>query len=105
MKIDSLSSLSTELGIGQSLQAPGKASEVGKSELGNFDDVLLKGMQKVNEDLLKSSKMSEEHLTQGKHELHEVMIQMETADLNFRFMTQVRNKVLDAYNEIMRMQV
>ncbi len=37
--------------------------------------------------------------------LHEVMIAMEKADISLRLMVQMRNKVLEAYQEIMRMQV
>jgi len=37
--------------------------------------------------------------------IHEVIIAMEKADISFRTMLQVRNKVLDAYQEIMRMTV
>jgi flagellar hook-basal body complex protein FliE len=37
--------------------------------------------------------------------LHDTMIAMEQADLSFRLMMQVRNKIVDAYQEIMRMQV
>ncbi len=37
--------------------------------------------------------------------LHETMIAMEEADISIRFMVQVRNKALEAYQEIMRMQV
>lgn len=37
--------------------------------------------------------------------IHEVIIAMEKADISFRTMMQVRNKVLDAYQEIMRMTV
>jgi len=37
--------------------------------------------------------------------LHEVMIAMEEADISLRFLVQVRNKALEAYQEIMRMQV
>jgi len=37
--------------------------------------------------------------------LHEAMIALEKADISFRAMMQVRNKILDAYQEIMRMQV
>jgi len=37
--------------------------------------------------------------------LHEVTIAMEKADISLRLATQMRNKALDAYNEIMRMQV
>lgn len=37
--------------------------------------------------------------------IHEAMIALEKADLSFRAMMQVRNKILEAYNEVMRMQV
>ncbi len=37
--------------------------------------------------------------------IHEAMIALEKADISFRTMMQVRNKILEAYQEIMRMQV
>jgi flagellar hook-basal body complex protein FliE len=37
--------------------------------------------------------------------LHHAMIALEKADISFRALLQVRNKVLEAYQEIMRMQV
>jgi flagellar hook-basal body complex protein FliE len=38
-------------------------------------------------------------------DLHGAVLAMEKADVNFRLLTQVRNKVIDAYREILRMQV
>ncbi len=37
--------------------------------------------------------------------LHQVMVQLERAKLSFELVVQVRNKILDAYQDIMRMQV
>lgn len=37
--------------------------------------------------------------------LHEVMISMNQAQLSFQLMTEVRNKMLETYQELMRMQV
>jgi flagellar hook-basal body complex protein FliE len=37
--------------------------------------------------------------------LHQVVIAMEEANLSFQLMTEVRNKLLESYQEIMRMQV
>jgi flagellar hook-basal body complex protein FliE len=42
---------------------------------------------------------------EGKGDLQETIIAMERADVSFRLMMQIRNKVLDAYQEIIRMQV
>lgn len=44
-------------------------------------------------------------LQAGKGALHETMIQIEKADVSFKMLMQVRNKVLEAYKEIMRMGV
>jgi flagellar hook-basal body complex protein FliE len=38
-------------------------------------------------------------------DVHQVMLAMNRADLSFRMMLEVRNKLLDAYQEVMRMQV
>ena len=38
-------------------------------------------------------------------ELHRVIMNMESAKLSFDLALQVRNKVLDAYQELMRMQI
>ena len=37
--------------------------------------------------------------------IHEAIIALEKADISFRAMMQVRNKIMDAYQEIMRTQV
>jgi flagellar hook-basal body complex protein FliE len=37
--------------------------------------------------------------------LHEMMIALDKADVSFRMLTRIRNKVVDAYQEIMRMSV
>jgi flagellar hook-basal body complex protein FliE len=37
--------------------------------------------------------------------IHEVMIAMEKADISFRTMMLMRNKLLEAYQEVMRLQV
>lgn len=38
-------------------------------------------------------------------DLHQVMLSMQEADISFQVAMQVRNKLVDAYQEIMRMQV
>ncbi len=39
------------------------------------------------------------------NDLHTAMLAMEKADISLQFTMQIRNKILDAYNEVMRMQV
>jgi flagellar hook-basal body complex protein FliE len=37
--------------------------------------------------------------------MHEVMIAVEEADISMRMLVQLRNKALQAYDDIMRMQI
>ena len=38
-------------------------------------------------------------------DLHSVLLQVQKAEMSFRLMLEVRNKLIDAYREVMRMQV
>ena len=44
-------------------------------------------------------------LAGGEGNLHETMLALEKADVSMRVAMKVRNKILDAYNEVMRMSV
>jgi flagellar hook-basal body complex protein FliE len=45
-------------------------------------------------------------LLSGKNvSLHQAMISMEEASVSFQMMVEVRNKLLDSYQELMRMQI
>ena len=44
-------------------------------------------------------------LAGGEGNLHETMLALEKADVSMRVAMKVRNKILDAYNEVMRMPV
>jgi flagellar hook-basal body complex protein FliE len=72
---------------------------------GSFDKVLQNSIQEVNQ-LQHAADRSIEQLIAGRSKnLHETMIAMEKADISFRLMMEVRNKIIEAYHEIMRMQV
>lgn len=79
----------------------GATSEAGKS----FADTLKDAVGSVNE-LQKSSDKAMQALATGKTDnVADVMIAAEKADIALRVMVQVRNKIIDAYQEIMKMQV
>ena len=44
-------------------------------------------------------------LSGGETDLHTAMVQMGEADLQLRFMVQLRNRAIAAYDEVMRLQV
>lgn len=68
-------------------------------------DSFEKIFEKTNHDLQKADEAILEANTGGNVDLHEMMLAMEKADISLRFLVQVRNKAVDAYQEIMRMQV
>lgn len=71
----------------------------------SFADNLKKAIQTVDK-LQKEADVQMQNLATGRSQnIHETMIATEKADLALKLMVQVRNKVIDAYQEIMKMQV
>jgi flagellar hook-basal body complex protein FliE len=70
-----------------------------------FGDFLVDSVAKVN-NLQQDANTAMETLASGKsNNLHETLLAVEKADIAFKTMNQVRSKVLDAYREIMKMQI
>jgi flagellar hook-basal body complex protein FliE len=72
---------------------------------GDFNAHLQSALGEVNELQQKAEQAIQQLAGEGKGDLQETMIAIEKADVSFRLMMQIRNKVLEAYQEIMRMQV
>lgn len=70
----------------------------------NFATWFASEMQSVNSSLLASERGLQELAAGGSVSLHEVMMRTEEARLSFNLLVQVRNRVLEAYQEVMRMQ-
>lgn len=79
----------------------GGASDPGKS----FSDILRNSVDKVNEMQTQADTAVKELVAGRSKNIHETMLTIERADTSLKLMMQVRNKILDAYREIMRMQV
>ena len=82
----------------------GKAA-ASDSKAGSFANVLQDSLGEVNQMQQKADAAITALATGEKVSLHETMIAMEQADVSFRLMMQVRNKIVEAYQEILRMQV
>ncbi len=79
--------------------APGETGETGKG----FDNILKEAVVEVNKLQMEAGEAMKK-LSVGEGEgIHETMIAMEKAGVSFRMLMQVRNKVLAAYKEIIRM--
>jgi flagellar hook-basal body complex protein FliE len=71
----------------------------------DFGSYLKNALGEVNQLQQMADKAIQNLVADGKGDLQETMVALEKADVSFRFMMQVRNKVLEAYQEIIRMQV
>ena len=70
-----------------------------------FAQTLKDAVSEVNQ-LQKVSDVKSQELATGKTQnISEVMIAAEKADISLRLMVQVRNKIIEAYQEMMKMQV
>jgi flagellar hook-basal body complex protein FliE len=75
------------------------------NESKSFADMLKDAVKETNH-LQKVADQKMQDLATGRTDnIPEVMIAAEKADIGLRLMVQVRNKVIDAYQEIMKMQV
>jgi flagellar hook-basal body complex protein FliE len=82
-----------------------EATPVKEATKGDFGAHLNKALGEVNELQQKADQAIQQLVGEGKGDLQDTMVALEKADVSFRLMMQIRNKVLEAYQEIMRMQV
>ena len=84
------------------LQPSGNGAGTGAK---SFADTLKDSIGQVNQ-LQKDADVKMQQLATGKTDnIQDVMIAAEKADIGLRLMMQVRNKLVDAYSEVMKMQV
>jgi flagellar hook-basal body complex protein FliE len=97
-----------KLSPGLDLTSPGAASSSGSassSGAASFSNVLGGLIQEVS-DKQAAAGDAVTGLLGGKNvSLHQTMISMEEASVSFQLMVEVRNRLLDSYQELMRMQV
>ena len=71
----------------------------------SFADTLNEAVQSVN-TLQKDSDKAMQNLATGRTDnIAEVMLSADKADIALKLMVQVRNKIIDAYQDVMKMQV
>jgi flagellar hook-basal body complex protein FliE len=105
--VDSLNPISSEY---SPLEIQKKQEEAAKqsgdaTDGANFKDVLKKSIQEVNQ-LQQEADEAIQELAMGKRDDYAgVITAVQKADVAFRTLMQVRNKLIDAYQEFNRMRV
>jgi flagellar hook-basal body complex protein FliE len=72
---------------------------------GSFGNIVKSALESLNQSQKSAEQEVARAVTGDSPDLHKTIIALQTADLGFQFALQVRNKVVGAYEEIMRMQV
>lgn len=70
-----------------------------------FGDAINSALEAVSESEFAADAIAESIATGGDATIQDLMISMTKAQLNVDLLVQVRNKAIEAYQEIMRMQV
>ena len=81
----------------------GAAAPTGDGQ--SFKDFLVQSIQDVNSMQAAADKAVEKLATGGDVNPAEVLTAVQKADIAFQMMVQVRNKLVDAFNEIKSLQV
>ncbi len=87
------------------MNQPLKAAPTANQEGGDFGQVLMDAIKEVNQMQGESKQLQNDLMANRPVEYHDLMISMERAGTAMNLTMQVRNKVLEAYQEISRMQI
>jgi len=92
------------VGGGEAL-APLLESRAGGASSNDFTNWMARKLDEVNTQLSQADMQVRQLAVGSQSNVHEVMIAIEKARLSLELVVQVRNKLLDAYQTVMQMQV
>jgi flagellar hook-basal body complex protein FliE len=89
-----------------SITGPEPLAGASNSNASSFQKMFESAVQNVENSSAQAETAVSNYLSGGTNqELHSTILATQNADLNFQMFMQVRNKVVSAYEEIMKMQV
>ncbi len=90
----------------QPLAMPAPLAPAGAADApASFGQLVTQGIDKVNGDLV-ASQVDMQRLAAGDApDLHRIMIHLEETQLSFQLMMQVRSRLLESYQDVMKMSV
>lgn len=88
----------------QSVNIP-EIQEADKQQNVNFEDILKNYLDKTNDMQLDADSAVQNLITGQTSDIHSVMIATEEAKQSLELAVEIRNKLVDAYQEIMKMSI
>lgn len=100
-----INGISSGAGISKVFPANGASGANGTKPAAGPGNFLEELVGKVSDMQAQADGKIKNMVTGDSRELHEVMMAVEKANISFQFLTQVRNRAVEAYQEVMKMQV
>jgi flagellar hook-basal body complex protein FliE len=91
--------------VSSNLSTPANALPGSEKQEKGFLETLKESIQKVDEAQMNADQAVTDFETGKQQNLHQTMIALQKADLSFELMMQVRNQIVNAYEEISKMQI
>ena len=91
--------------LNRDIQSLGLFDRKNNEQTASFTDFLGQAVNDVNQLQLDSNQYAEKLAVGEVENIHEAMIASQKADISMQMMSAVRGKVMDAYQEIIRMQI
>lgn len=70
-----------------------------------FGDAIMRGLEQVSSLEQRADAMTQDVATGGPVQIHELMVATTEASLGIEMLAQVRNRAVEAYQQIMQLQV
>lgn len=99
------SSLTREFAALEAPRAPETPSAPAGPEGVSFENLLENVVQRADESIQVAEARTDAFARGQSQDLHGTMLALEQADIRFRLMVEMRNHLLEAYREVMRMTV
>jgi flagellar hook-basal body complex protein FliE len=104
LNLSALSQISPIADAGGTSGVSGSAPS-GGTQGTSFGDILKQAIQEVNDAQTGADQEARNLMTGGSTDMHSAILAVQKADVSFQMMMAVRSKLIDAYREVMRMQM
>jgi flagellar hook-basal body complex protein FliE len=82
-----------------------KTAVEGDTKKSNFLDTLKEKLNEVNDKQIEAENLTQKFIKGEEEDVHKVMLSTEEAKLSLELAVQIRNKLVEAYEEFNRMQI
>lgn len=77
----------------------------GEKKSNNFLDTLKEKLNEVNDKQIEAENLTQKFIKGEEDDVHKVMLSTEEAKMSLELAVQIRNKLVEAYEEFNRMQI